>query len=891
MAKVTHKVVNGDTLSEIAVRYGTTVAKLVQLNGIEDPDFIVTGQELVIIETNGSTSGTGAGSSGSAALNTTVTIKAFGIQSGTDNTLYASWDWNQSNTDHYEVEWYYDSGDYIWFVGNKSTTEDRQSLYTIPDNADRVRLRVKPVSKKHTVDNRETSYWTAEWCTYQKHEVSDNPPTKPGVPTVSLDKYKLTADLENLDVNATSIEFQIVKNDTSVFKTGTAKIITNSTSYSCTVDAGAEYKVRCRSVRDSLKSDWSEYSSNISTIPSVPTAITSCKATSESSVYLEWPAVKTATSYDVEYTTKKAYFDNTDQTTTKTGIELNHFELIGLESGEEYFFRVRAVNNSGNSGWSGIQSVVIGKKPAAPTTWSSTTTVITGEDLTLYWVHNAADGSSQTFAEVELTIGDAIETYTVKNSTEEEEKDKTSSYKVDTKEYPEGTKMFWRVRTAGITKTYGEWSVQRSVDIYAPPTLSLSVTDIDGNALETLTSFPFYVYALAGPNTQVPIGYHLSIVSNDIYETVDNVGNTKTVNKGEKVYSKYFDISDPLLVEFSPANVNLDNNMSYTVVCTVAMNSGLTAEGTSPFTVGWTDILCRPNAEISVDKDGLVTHIRPYCEEQQVVFYRVKYESGKYVTTDEEVDVFEGLPLEPSAYYPDEFVYTTTGEKVFSGTTTLGVDIYYCIVTKTILVKDLILSVYRREFDGTFTEIATGLYNSKSTFVTDPHPALDYARYRIVAIAEGTGAVSYYDVPGYPIGEPAIVVQWDEAWSRFDTSSEDAMEQPAWSGSLLKLPYNVDVSSSTKTDKALIEYIGREHPVSYYGTQLGETATWNAVFDKSDKETLYTLRRLARWKGDVYVREPSGSGYWASIEVTFPQKHLELTVPVTFNITRVEGGM
>ena len=108
---------------------------------------------------------------------------------------------------------------------------------------------------------------------------------------------------------------------------------------------------------------------------------------------------------------------------------------------------------------------------------------------------------------------------------------------------------------------------------------------------------------------------------------------------------------------------------------------------------------------------------------------------------------------------------------------------------------------------------------------------------------------------------------------------------------MLKLPYNIDVAEANNIDVALIEYIGRSHPVSYYGTQLGCTSTWNVDIPKSDTETLYALRRLAIWAGDVYVREPSGSGYWASISVSMSQKHCELTIPVTFSITRVEGGM
>lgn len=44
----THKVVAGDTLSEIAQRYGTTVAVLVKLNGISNPDRIYVGQVLTL---------------------------------------------------------------------------------------------------------------------------------------------------------------------------------------------------------------------------------------------------------------------------------------------------------------------------------------------------------------------------------------------------------------------------------------------------------------------------------------------------------------------------------------------------------------------------------------------------------------------------------------------------------------------------------------------------------------------------------------------------------------------------------------------------------------------------------------------------------------------------
>lgn len=882
----------GDTLIGIAKKYGNgaNYKQLAAINNIPNPNLIYDGQVIKLTNTAGSG---GSTSSTSTANQNSPTILQFGVQSDSENTLFATWSWSKSNTASYAVLWLYDTGDGVWFVGNDSSISinenapsvSRQSTYSIPSNANRVKFKVKPISKTYTKNDKETSYWTANWSTEKIYNVSNLPPKVPPVPTVSIENYTLKATLENLDVNAKVIQFKVVRDDKTTYKTSntTIRTATNSAAYTCVVPAGSEYKVCCRSVKGNLYSDWSEYSSAVGTKPAAPATITTCRANSETSVYLEWPAVSKATSYDIEYTTKKEYFDGSNQTTTEAGIKFTHYELGGLETGQEYFFRVRAVNGEGESAWSGIKSVAIGKNPAAPTTWSSTTTAITGEPLNLYWVHNAEDGSSQTYAELELIIDGVGEVKTIKNTEDEELKDKTSVYPIDTSGYVEGTKIQWRVRTAGVTKAYGDWSVQRTIDIYAPPTLQMSMEDSKGAAISVLEGFPFYVEALAGPNTQAPIGYHVAITAKESYETSDDIGNFKMVNAGDAVYSKYFDITSALLVEFSASNVDLENNIEYTITCTVTMNSGLTTEATYDFSVAWTDVKYAPNAEISIDPETYTAYIRPYCEQHTIKFYTVTESSGTYTKTTETIESVFGEIVSGAT--------TTTGEQVCSGTTADGVELYYCEVDESSLVEDVLLSVYRREFDGSFTELATGLDNLINTSVTDPHPALDYARYRVVATTISTGAVSFYDVPGYPVGGKSVVIQWDETWSNFDVSEEDLLEDPPWAGSMLKLPYNIDVSNSHSSDVSLVEYIGRKRPVSYYGTQLGETASWNVVIDKSDEETLYAIRRLAIWMGDAYVREPSGTGYWANVKVSFSQKHLDLTIPITFDITRVEGGI
>lgn len=821
MAVQTHTVVWGDTLWDIAIRYGTTYQELARINNIPNPNLIYVGQVIKI---------SGEPDPVPPSITYTVTISAFGLQSNTDRTVFATWIFTRSNTKDYSVMWYYDTGDGVWFVGNDGTEKYQQSTYNAPTNAKRVKFKVRPNSDTRTVNGSTTSYWTGGWSTERIFSFSDapKPPDVPAVPTVNVDKYNLVATLDNVvDDKAATIEFQVVKDDATIYSNGISSIITGHVSFRISIDPGSKYKVRCRAVgKDNLKSEWSNYSQNVSSIPSTPSDIISCRGTSATSIYVAWTKVLSATTYDLQYTTELKYFDGSDQIQTITGIETTTYEKTGLESGKQYFFRVRAVNSQGESSWSGVKSVIIGKDPTSPTTWSSSTTVITGGELVLYWMHNAQDGSSQTYSQLELIVDGVKDTINIKNDRPDEDKDKTTSYIIDTSKYIEGTKIQWRVRTAGITLTYGDWSIQRVIDIYAPATLVLKLTDNSGTTIDTLTSFPLKISGTAGPSTQVPTGYHVSIISEDSYDTTDSIGNYKRVNAGDAIYSKYFDIKTMLNISLSAGDVDFENNIRYTIICTVSMNSGLTAERRAQLLIAWSDDMYEPNAEIGINRDNMTTQIRPFCLDEN---------------------------NEP--------------------------------------VVNITLSVYRREFDGSFTLIGDNLPNGGNTFVVDPHPALDYARYRIVATSIDTGAVSFYDVPGYPVGEKSVIMQWDEIWSNFDTTLEDERVTPAWSGSMLKLPYNIDVSDSTNVDVEHVSYIGRKRPVSYYGTHINDTSTWNVSIVKADKETLYAIRRLAIWTGDVYVREPSGSGYWATVGVSYSQKHTELTIPVTFTITRVEGGM
>lgn len=823
MAYTYYTVVSGDTLGEIAQRYSQSVATLASWNSIENPDVIYVGQRLVV--NKGSSDPTPAPAAAETA--NTVTVKHFGLQSGTDRTMMVSWTWSKSHTKEYEVQWWYSTGDGINYHESVQKVQAggyKESLYNAPAHATSVAVQIRPISETKEVDGKETTYWTADWSTKESYRFADNPPSTPPVPSVSITDYTITIELQNLqDLHATDIEFKIIEDDKRTYTTVTVPIKTGRAVYTGAINDGHTYKVAARSIREEMKSSWSEYSSIVKTVPTVVSGITDCRATSARSVYLEWSAVGSATSYDIEYTTERRYFDGSDGTQTASGITLTHHEFTSLDSGKEYFFRVRAVNESGQSGWSSIVSVRIGELPGAPTTWSERASTTVGRNVTLYWMHNPKDGSNLRSSELEITVGSEVTTHTIDQTGQST--DNAGSYIFNASGYSAGAKMSWRVRTKGALDDYGDWSIVRTLEIYAPPSLALRIVDQNDGTLSQIRSFPFYAKATAGPSSQTPIGYYLSVVANESYETMDDIGNRKYINRGDEVYSKTFDVSTDLLVEFTPGNIHLENNVQYTFRCGVTMNSGLNATDEKNVTVGWGNVTYQPNAEVGIDKETASTRIRPYCQNL----------NGQDVTN----------------------VY---------------------------------LSVYRRETDGSFTEIIKDIDGAKGSYIVDPHPALDYARYRIVSKSKDTGALSYYDMPSIPMNMPVIMIQWDEDWREFNDPGEAEFEQSVLTGSYLKLPFNIDISESSELDTELVEYIGRKYPVAYRGTIIKHTETWNTDIPADDVKLLHALRRLSLWDGDVYVREPTGKGYWAQVKVSLTITHCEVVIPVSLTVTRVEGG-
>ena len=896
MAAVTYTVKRGDNLWNICsssewgpkISGNNTQAKIntvVSLNNIANANLIYPGQVLTLSSSGGASASSSAQET--PANSVVIDILSIKAESTSGKDAFAIWHWKRDHTKGYKIRWEYDAiidGTvrtlYEPFEINNPGT--MHSEFTVPDAVkpynNWVQIFVTPISETYTVkdasgNETEKPYFEDVVEVGKQYHFKDNPPYTPEKPTCEVEGTTLTMEIDMVkkETDAGSIIFQVVKDNTSAIYTSPAIPVVAVTddygkvSHQYTVSLGSKYKVRAKAVATNGKqSGWTDFSEEAITKPTAPSGIIEYKTDTYKDgdntlykVYLKWDAVSSASEYRVQYTTVRDYFDNpTGSVNTTEATEETSLTIMNIEKGYSYFFRIVAINKDGvESDPSAITEIPVGSPPGKPATWSSSESAFEGDTMELNWTHNSVDGSAQTYAEVSLKIGDSDwVSYVYENTTDSESPDPEYNngwtygqgvsykgnlyFKMDTT-HPDflNKKIQWKVRTAGVTSSFSNdaWSAELPIYIYEKPTFEMSMTkDQHGTSgmIMTLDSFPFYVNGKAvfeadDPNVQKPVGYYVRIVSNEFYITVDDIGNTKTINADDAVYDKYVDTSESLELEISANDVDLESGINYTLYCTLDLSTGLTLTGTHEFYVSWaSNVSYNIVADVAFDKNTFTSRINPYA---------VDNGTGKFV-------------------------------------------------------DNVTLAVYRREYNGKYTQIASGIPNT-NTAITDPHPALDYARYRIVAKDMATGAISFYDAPAEPVKCSSIIIQWDEEWNTFDVSDEHSVEGPAWSGSLLELKYNVEVSDNRSREVSMVKYAGRENPVAYYGTHITEAPSWNVTIPREDKEMIYALRRLSIWTGDVYIREPSGMGYWANVKVSFNQKYKEVTTGVTLSITKVEGGV
>lgn len=778
-----------------------------------------------------------------------VTHLAVGQQGSTGTTVYATWtafsSAKQKNIESISVAWQYkvlnNAGKAVWLKGSTETIgrgSVKSGTYSAPSESLAVYVSVAPVLTKKGKKKATAKAVSAT------RSFAGNAPAKPSAPSASIDGYTLTLRAQASDQYAKKAVFYMYRDSEANPYWSSSAIALSGAGVAqqiVTLAPNHSYYAKVRLYNGSAGSEMSDAVA-ISEIV-VPAQVTNAVATplSQTQIQLSWSATNGAAStngYEIEYATDPKYFGGSNASTTSAS---NTTEYINVETGHTWYFRVRAKNASGITGaWSDPPaSAAAASKPNPPTTWTLSSTAFVDSTITLYWTHNSADGAKPTKSEIEWSLNDGqSHSIIVTHDLGPDDRDYTFNYELAlaSLSFNDGDILKWRVRTQGVEAMgWSDYSVLREIKIYSPASLSIYVEN-------EIDAYPISLDITVTPATQSIVSFYLAISARDSYDDNDYMGEFQHVVAGQRIFSKnYSGLDNVDTISLTPSDINLMNGQTYDVEAIVATSAGLTAEATTEFTLDITEPDYYLDMGITIDPDSLSAALIPGCYSD--------------VSEDEEGD-----------------------------------DVYDI----ENIVDSVVLSVYRINFDGSFTPIEINIPNDGITVISDPHPALDNGKYRLVALDNATGAMFFDDVISEDLEVKGLVLQWDAKYANYlirDIVEE--IDEPAIGdmagGTTLKLPYNVKKNESSDIDNNLVEYIGREHPVSYYGTQKGQKSSYSTDVPKDDLDTLDYLRRLQIWPGDVYIRAQDGLGYWATVEVSFDRDYDSLVMPVNIDATRVDS--
>ena len=333
-----------------------------------------------------------------------------------------------------------------------------------------------------------------------------------------------------------------------------AKLGATATNYSW---SGAQPNKRYRfAVRAWNSAGYSTYaySGYVYTTPAAPTSVEAVKATVSTVDVNVTAGAMWASSHQVERTADDGVTWTSLGTVSGSG---GTYTDTAPPAGDVRY-RARAVIGSLYSAYVESNNLVTLTAPLAPTLTSyPPAAILAGSTATVTWVPNHPDGTEQTKAEVEVTVGGVASTIAINDGTTTVD---LSSYVAT----PETVSV--RVRTYGLYNAWGAWSDTISFTSYDAPVVTVDAPAYDG---EVMTALPVSVQWTATDATGI---------SSQVLRLFD----------GDGVLLKSWTLAGNVAqFDLDQSTYFLANNSTYSVTVTVTAGSTLQASATRQFDVDY----------------------------------------------------------------------------------------------------------------------------------------------------------------------------------------------------------------------------------------------------------------------------------------------------------------
>ena len=729
-----------------------------------------------------------------------------------------------------------------WKTVPRTTVND---IFSVPDGATDVRLDVWAVSKeydyypsKSSTSTSKGKYFTAGNTWKQVQTGAHWGPEMPDIESVKVADDGLTIEVKVKSEDPYAKSFEAQGNNGAIKGTSTTRDQWETYGASSYVGdgtillkgaAGTTYTIRARMTNlIGYASPWRTWTGTVKTKPARVISV-AVQATADGCAMLTWGGTAGAEWYEVAYANSSKAFSLSSGYKTKSTKELpspasRSFTFDDLDLGKSWFFWVRAVNASGEGDWSPASQEI--RLGTAPAAPS-------------VWAdsYTCIRGEKATVRwQHNATDGSAQRKAEVWWSSggafsRVDVAGAASSAELPTGAVPDGGTLRFYVRTYGIADAASPASETLAVGVWERPACSVEVA-------ETVARLPLELSVPMSAGGQTCVEMSLRIVAAAATACQRPDGTTVQLAEGDEVWSATVPTpGNPARVSLSAGDVSLSDGASYRAEAVCAMSSGLS---------------CDAAAEFSCD-----------FEDMDIFVQGAIVPSGRW-----------GCEVIPSAYVaPKVDTSPAWGRPV---------------ETEPEMADGILLSVYRCETDGSMTRLLAGAPNDGSYSLVDPHASMVRQTYRVVAVSAETGAVAYDDVTASVVSERCLLIQWEADPAVRPWADGDAGDDAGESVRTLWLPYDTKVSDDNDMDVEHAAYLDRSHPVALYGTQLGQTSQWSCRIAQDEEDTLALLRELAAYRGDVYVRDIFGSGYWATAKPSWSGGEGAGVIEVSIDVTRTD---
>lgn len=247
--------------------------------------------------------------------------------------------------------------------------------------------------------------------------------------------------------------------------------------------------------------------------------------------------------------------------------------------------RARSKRDSLLSGWTESGTITTIVAPNAPTITAKPASVIAvGSSAVISWTPNHPDGSAQTQAQIEYTVGSAAaQTATVQGS--------VTTYRLPSSATSSAGTVSVRVRTHGLDDEWGAWTSYYSFAVAVPPEAHFTTPAIDGAKIGDL---PLVAEWSITDSTGV------ASQSLQLMDESGKVLHSATPSKGTRQYT------------FDASTYQLSNATKYSLRLTVRGGSSLTTTATRSFSTSFAEP-ARPDAGLSVDPSDLSAAVTVYA--------------------------------------------------------------------------------------------------------------------------------------------------------------------------------------------------------------------------------------------------------------------------------------